>query len=249
MSFVYSKNVHQKSGTALKRSIKKTLQHILVELKDHAPFTIFGAVMGAVFMLIFRNFGDLTGHRLFTIFHPLHVVLSAMVTASMLKIHYVKRNLLRIIIIGYLGSVGIATASDIVIPHIGSCLLGLDVPSHAQTHHRHDLEHNDNEHCEKKIYLGFIEEWYIVNPAAFLGIAIAMFLPRTKFPHAGHVLVSTWASASYLMMSVESQMSIAGAIIIFVTLFIAVWLPCCISDIVFPLLFVRSDDLDLDSEK
>ncbi len=28
---------------------------------------------------------------------------------------------------------------------------------------------------------------------------------------------------------------------VFVILFIAVWLPCCISDIVFPLLFVKSD--------
>jgi hypothetical protein len=28
---------------------------------------------------------------------------------------------------------------------------------------------------------------------------------------------------------------------VFVVLFIAVWLPCCISDIVFPLLFVNPD--------
>ena len=42
-------------------------------------------------------------------------------------------------------------------------------------------------------------------------------------------------------MNINTEMSIAAAIGIFATLFIAVWLPCCISDIIFPLLFVRSD--------
>ncbi len=98
------------------------------------------------------------------------------------------------------------------------------------------------EHQGHKIHLGFIEEWYIVNPAAFLGIFIAFFLPRTRFPHAGHVLISTWASASYLLMNIQADVTIPAALGIFATLFIAVWLPCCISDIVFPLLFVKSDN-------
>ena len=34
---------------------------------------------------------------------------------------------------------------------------------------------------------------------------------------------------------------VAELFVVFVTLFIAIWVPCCVSDIVFPLLFVRSD--------
>jgi len=231
-------------------SVRQTTKHILVELKGHAPFTSL-ALLGIAFMLLFRGAGSAATHSLFAVFHPAHVVLSAMVTASMFKLHTAKKNFLIVLLVGYFGSIGIATVSDVVIPHIGTHLLGLDVPAHAALHgHQHPAdnksEHNEtrrqhNEHEKHKIHLGFIEEWYIVNPAAVLGVLVAFFLPRTKFPHAGHILISTWASSSYLLMHIETEMTMAAAIGIFATLFIAVWLPCCISDIIFPLLFVKSD--------
>ncbi|MFC1677758.1 hypothetical protein ACFL3G_11945 [Planctomycetota bacterium] len=220
-------------------SLKNKSKHILVELKGHAPFTLLGALLGIILMLVFRNAGAKGAHNLFMIFHPTHVVLSAMVTASMLRVHAWKKKFLTILVIGYFGSVGIATLSDVIIPHIGANLLGLSVPTHAQMHH-HEDGHTDHEE-KLAIHLGFIEEWYIVNPAALLGIFIAFFIPRTKFPHSAHVLLSTWASSSYLLMSIKSELTIAGGIGIFATLFIATWLPCCISDIIFPLLFVKPD--------
>jgi hypothetical protein len=128
--------------------------------------------------------------------------------------------------------------------------LGLNVPRHSHLHEGEstspDEEHTaeaeeHEEHDEHGLHLGFIEEWYIVNPAALLGIFIAYFLPRTKFPHAGHILISTWASSSYLLMNMQSEMGIAVIAGILITLFVATWLPCCISDIIFPLLFVKSD--------
>jgi hypothetical protein len=91
------------------------------------------------------------------------------------------------------------------------------------------------------LHLGFIEEWYIVNPAAVLGVLIAYFLPRTKFPHAFHVLISTWASSAHILMNTQAEFTPGVIGGVFVILFIAVWLPCCVSDIVFPLLFVKSD--------
>lgn len=228
---------------------KEKAKHILAELKGHAPFTAFGAILGLVFMFIFRNVNESISHNMFLIFHPTHVVLSALVTASMFKIHTIRKNIVLIVIIGYFGSVGIATLSDIIIPHFGGKILSLDIPTHAQLHehdHEAELAHADEhtaqaEHASR-IHFGFIEEWYIVNPAAFLGIAIAMFLPRTKFPHAAHVLISTWASSSYLLMDMPSELPIlSGMLGIFIILFIATWMPCCISDIVFPLIFVKSD--------
>jgi hypothetical protein len=164
-----------------------------------------------------------------------------MVTASMFRIHALKKRFLLVLLVGYFGSVGIATLSDVVIPHIGTNLLGLDVPS---LHHPEVTSQDDettSEANEGGMHLGFIEEWYIVNPAALLGIFIAYFLPRTKFPHAAHVLISTWASSSYLLMNMHSEITMGIFLGIFLTLFIATWLPCCISDIIFPLLFVKSD--------
>ena len=43
----------------------------------------------------------------------------------MFKIHTIKKHIVVIIIIGYFGSVGVATVSDILIPHLGMDLLGM----------------------------------------------------------------------------------------------------------------------------
>jgi len=228
-------------------SIKEKSKHILAELWGHAPFTLFGASVGIIFMLLFRGLTGSAEHRLFEVFHPAHVVLSAMVTASMFELHVFKKRFFLVLIVGYLGSVGIATLSDIVIPHVGARLFGLDVPRHGELHAEAadaSDEHHDQvkpEEHDRRMHLAFVEEWYIVNPAALLGVIIAFFIPHTKFPHAGHVLISTWASSSYLLMNMESAWTAWAVVAIFVTLFIAVWLPCCISDIVFPLMFVKSD--------
>ena len=68
-------------------AVKEKIRHIAVELKGHAPFTIFGAMTGIALMLIFKNSGSPFAHTLFNIFHPGHVLLSAMVTASIFQLH------------------------------------------------------------------------------------------------------------------------------------------------------------------
>lgn len=226
-------------------SAKQKIKHILTELRSHVPFTVFGASVGVIFMLIFRNIGRDTSYTLFSFFHPAHVVLSAMVTASLFSLHKEKKNFLLILVVGYVGSIGIATFSDSVIPHIGEGIIGLRVSAHSQLHGQVDQnvesspDHQDDD--EAGMYLGFIEDWYIINPAALLGVLIAYLLPRTKLPHAGHVLISTWASLSHILMNINSEINVMIVFGIFVILFVAVWLPCCISDIIFPLLFVKGD--------
>jgi hypothetical protein len=200
--------------------------NILKELRNHAPFTFFGALTGVVIMFFFYRIPSGISFRIFYLLHPLHVVLSALVTASMYH-HYrcgrmrLKCNLAVLLIIGYVGSVGIATLSDSLIPYLGEVLLNLP---------------------NRGIHLGFIEEWWLVNPAAILGVAIAYFWPRTKFPHAGHVLLSTWASLFHIIMALGGLLNWYLSVMIFVFLFLAVWIPCCVSDIVFPLLFVGEHD-------
>jgi len=196
------------------------IKNILKELKSHAPFTLFGASTGILLMLIFRNISENASFTLFYIFHPTHVVLSAMVTSSIFELHTKKSNFFILLIIGYAGSIGIATLSDSLIPYVAEILLGL--PAHT--------------------HIGFIEKWYIVNPAAVLGVMIAYFWPKTKFPHAGHVLLSTWASLFHILMTITGTVSLLTSLVILVFLFIAVWLPCCVSDIVFPLLFTKDNN-------
>lgn len=198
---------------------------IVKELRRHAPFTIFGAFTGIVIMLFFYKLPHEISFNIFYILHPIHVLLSAEVTASMYEL-YIKRKvgIWHVVLIGYLGSVGIATLSDSIIPYLGEILLSLP---------------------NRGIHLGFIEKWWLVNPLAFLGIAIAIYKPRTKFPHAGHVLLSTWASLFHIIMALGGIINWVSVIFIFIFLFLAVWIPCCVSDIVFPLLFVKEGDLNV----
>ena len=211
---------------------RKKLAIILHELESHAPFTLFGAFTGIVCMLLFKNLEHETSRRIFYIFHPAHVVLSAIVTAAIFQLHTKKPKFIVILMVGLFGSLGIATLSDSLIPHIGELLLGMHV-------HLHSHEHTG---FVEQAHIGFIEGWYLVIPAAIGGVLIAYFRPKTKFPHAGHVLLSTWASSFHILMAMGGQLSFLKAVGSFGFLFLAVWLPCCISDIVFPLLFVKSSD-------
>ncbi len=194
------------------------IRHIVSELKDHIPFTALGAITGIVIMVIIVmvNVPQHISQGAFTIFHPLHVLLSALVTTAMFT-KYTDRKLWVAILIGYSGSVGIATLSDSIIPYLGGVLLD----------------------AEMEFHVGFIEEWWLVNPLALIGITVGYLRPTTKFPHFGHVLLSTWASLFYFTAFGTAQW-IPLLPLIFLFLFLAVWVPCCISDIVFPLLFASS---------
>ncbi len=199
------------------------LKRIAEELKHHVSFTALGAASGIIIMVIIVYSNSLlqvsqVSHTIFYILHPLHVVLSALVTTAMYK-RYTNGKIWAAVLIGYLGSIGIATLSDSVIPYIGESLL--DLPN-------------------RGMHIGFIEEWWIVNPAALLGIAISFWRPTTKLPHSGHVLISTWASLFHVIMALGETVNWVLFITIFLFLFLAVWLPVCLSDIVFPLLFTKN---------
>jgi hypothetical protein len=193
------------------------LKTISDELKAHAPFTAFGALTGIGIMavIVYADVPRSASSTLFWTLHPLHVLLSALVTTAMYRLHS-RSGLGATILVGYVGSVGIATLSDSIIPYLGEYLLGLP---------------------NRGLHFGFIEKWWLVNPLAITGIAIAWYYPTTKFPHAGHVLLSTWASLFHMTMAFGEQVGLLTIGLITVFLFLAVWLPCCTSDIVFPLLF------------
>jgi len=203
------------------------LRRILSELKEHVPFTAIGAVTGIALMviIILAKIPANISEAAFYTLHPLHVVLSALVTTALYR-RYSRGRLWAAVIIGYLGSVGIATLSDAVIPFLGGSTLNIGIGFHAPF-----LE------TEAFPYLG-VSKWVVINAAAAIGIGIGYWKQTTKFPHTGHVLLSTWASLFYFT-AFGTAAWLPLLPIIFVFLFLAVWLPCCLSDIVFPLLFIR----------
>ena len=192
---------------------------VVKELKAHAPFTMLGTLTGIAVMvvLVVASVPRSYSASLFWGFHPLHVLLSAWVTAGLHRLHG-RASLWTTIAVGYVGSIGIATLSDCVIPYVGESLLGLP---------------------NKGIHLSLIEKWWLVNPLAGIGIGTAFVWPRTKFPHGGHVLLSTWASLFHMTMALGEDVSMSALTVVPVFLFLAVWIPCCTSDIVFPLLFTK----------
>jgi hypothetical protein len=174
-------------------------KQIVKELKEHMSFTAFGAATGIILIIFLQKLPPKSSYNIFYILHPIHVFLSALVTASMYNFYQCypskkKCNLGILILIGYVGSIGIATLSDSIIPYLGEILLNMP---------------------HREIHLGFIEKWWLVNPLALFGIGIAYLKP-------GQTL--NWFTC----------------IGIFIFLFISVWIPCCLSDIVFPLLFVKT---------
>jgi len=93
------------------------LRRIGKELKEHTPFTALGALTGIILTVIIV-FGNVPSHVSNTIFftlHPLHVLLSALVTTAM-YVRYRKARFWVAILIGWTGSIGIATISDAIIP-------------------------------------------------------------------------------------------------------------------------------------
>jgi hypothetical protein len=188
------------------------------ELKHHVPFTIFGAVTGVIIMLVIALADALTqvnqvSETVFYILHPLHVTFSAIVITSMYR-KYKPGKIWMAILVGYIIAVGMATLSDSLIPYFGEWALGLP---------------------NRELHIGFLEEWWLVNPAAFLGILIGILRPTTKFPHSAHVLISTWASLFHFVMALGTSVSAVQYLIILGFLFVAVWVPCCLSDIALPL--------------
>ena len=200
--------------------MREQKNYLTLELKDHIPFTLFGALTGIIIMIILF-YGNLIpkiyplSENIFYILHPAHIFFSAIVTTSIF-LKYNKNNLMLALIIGYTGSIGIATISDSIIPFFGEIIL--DLPN-------------------IEIHIGFIEKPIITNTPAFIGVFLGYWKGFTKFPHAGHVLISTWASLFHIIMALGAILNLLQIVGMFIFLFLAVWLPCCTSDIIYPLLF------------
>jgi hypothetical protein len=186
------------------------------ELRRHAPYTGGGAIGGLALavLLVHVATSPHLSRTLFEIAHPLHVLLSAVATTNL----YARRRqgkLFVSLLAGYVGSIGIATLSDSLVPYLGEWLLQL--PARAP-------------------HVGFVEIAWRVHMAAILGATLGRVLPKTPIPHGGHVFLSTCASLFHMLMALEGPLTLARLAVMGGFLFLAVWLPCCTSDIVLPMI-------------
>jgi len=162
-------------------------------------------------------------HVVFHVFHPLHMLLSAIATTAMFWRH--DRHLIRAILTGIIGSIGICGISDVGFPYLSGLLLGVDMEFHW---------------C-------LIQHPMIVVPFMAAGVLTGLVAAEavehsTQFSHAGHVFVSSAACIFYLIgFGLFDWVSDVGYV--FIVVVIAVVVPCCLSDIVFPLLVADRDGL------
>jgi len=186
---------------------------IFHELKEHIPFTLVATLIAIIFVLIFK---DINTENLFHIVHPLHLFASAIVSAGIF--YKYKNNFLKALLIGITGSIIIGTLSDIIFPYLGGIVFQLKTTLH----------------------ISLIEEPLIILGTAIAGSIIGITTKLTKLPHFIHVFLSVFASIFYLI-AFSPTINLIQFAIIFAVVFVAVLIPCCISDIIFPLMFVKNE--------
>lgn len=209
-------------------SAKRKLTHILRELSEHLPYSAFGVIVALMilgvlnyFTVILKAQGVLpqASEDLFHIFHPIHMLLSATATTAMFWKH--ERKVIKAFVVGFLGAVVVCGLSDILLPFLGGTLLGVKM----------------------KLHICILVHPQIVIPFTLVGILIGYLVPRaieksTQYSHSMHVLVSSMASVLYLIaFGLTNWVHVVGAV--FIITLVAIVIPCCLSDIVFPLAFVE----------
>ena len=210
---------------------------ILVELREHVPFSVMAVTIGLMVAggICILGFGTETpapggadghdhasdpGRLFFHLFHPAHMLFSAAATTAMFC-RYETRPA-KAIAIGLIGAIGVCGISDIALPHVSLLLLGAKAPLHV---------------C-------VWENPSLVLPFAVVGVLVGMAaagstIHSTIVSHSLHVLASTMASIFYMVdaLGIVEWIGFLGKVFLLVVL--AVMVPCCLSDIVFPLLLSK----------
>lgn len=213
--------------------------NIATELAHHFPFTIFSAVFSlgilAVLTTILESGADTCtadhhahdhGHggpfgSLFHVFHPIHILLSAVATTAMFR--RFENSLIKGALVGFIGSLGICGISDIIIPFLGGKILQIPMDFHF---------------C-------LINHPLTVVPFCLVGIVVGLTSAQTLsgrsstvYSHSAHVIFSTLATLLYLI-SYGFGAWMENLFQAFFIVILAVLIPCCASDILFPLLMVK----------
>ena len=187
---------------------------ILEELKEHIPFTLAATLFSVIlmsFLLLKQNF-ILYAVSMFYIAHPLHILFSSIVSSAIFYNH--TKKIFPAIIVSIFVSLFIGTLSDSVLPYLGSLLFEIPISFH----------------------LPAIENPILIFGASIVGASFGIAIRKTKLPHFLHVFISVFASLLYIF-AYSTNFSTLTIFLIFIITSISVIVPCCLSDIVFPMIF------------
>jgi hypothetical protein len=187
------------------------------ELRHHLPFTLVVSLIAGVLVALAFIFGWSSSKFLmgsFETIHPLHVLVSAAATAAIYKKY--KKSLLGAIFVGVVGAILIGSISDVLLPWIAGNLLSLETVFH----------------------LPIVEYPFLILGSAIVGALFGIYVGLFELNHSLHVFFSVFASLLYLL-AFSSVMNVWLVLAISLIVFLVVYIPCCISDIVFPILFIK----------
>jgi hypothetical protein len=187
---------------------------IFRELKHHLPFTLTASLAAGILVAIFYSFGQVPSKELFEIAHPAHVLVSAIATSAIYWKY--KKSALKTILVGASGAILVGSLSDVVFPFLAGNLFSL---------HTH-------------FHLPIIENPLLILSVAFFGAILGAYSNLFRASHMLHVFLSIFASLFYLL-AFSIEMSAIAILMISGLVFLTVYIPCCISDIVFPLFFIK----------
>ncbi len=212
-------------------TLSRRFRIVVVELAHHLPYTIISSLIA---MAAIWYFGTVQEQQAagqswvaplrwsFHVLHPLHVCLSAITTTAVLW--RFERKLFKALAVGTLGSVIPCGFSDYVVPFVGGRILGQPM----------------------ELHMCLIEHPMLILPFLLLGLFCGfLFEGRVSnhsiFSHGAHVFVSSLAALLYLAgFGFTGWMTdftlIFPVLLVVVT---AVWIPCCIGDIVVPVSAIR----------
>jgi hypothetical protein len=207
---------------------------LTAELLHHFPYAVF-SVAFALSILSFVgviSYGDMdiksikkSAHILFHSFHFMHIVFAAMGTI----ITYLRfsKNIIKALLVGLISPTIFCMLSDAVLPYIAGRILGVNMHFH----------------------ICFYSELSNVLPFLFVGIITGFVLSKNHdskqgdyslSSHAIHIFVSALASTFYLVgHGFTNWYEHIG--MVFLSLIIAVVVPCTLSDVVVPMMFARVD--------
>ncbi len=189
-------------------------KELIHELKHHAPFTALATLIAIIVVILIRFvINSNISESAFELMHPLHVIVSAIVTSGIF--YRYKKIYWQAGLVGILGAIIIGSISDIIFPFLGGELLSL---------HMH-------------FHLPIFEEPFTILISALVGSIFGIITQTTKMPHFLHVGLSVFASLFYLL-AFSQGLTLLYFLAAFIIVFIAVIIPCCVSDILVPFLFL-----------
>ena len=158
--------------------------------------------------------------------HPEHILVSAAATSAIYWKYshsgvggwwsVVGGRWMKTLLVGIGGAIIIGTLSDVLLPYFAGQLFSLETTFH----------------------LPLLEMPVLILSLAGIGAIIGMYFDVFKLTHSSHVFLSVFASLFYLL-AFSVELSAVAVMLMSGLVFLVVYIPCCLSDIVFPLFFIK----------